>query len=151
MAESIVNIKSDAGVVAKEFGEIALAAIPKAIKVTNDATLSIETRIKTRLSVAGGGTPSTPPAAPAYQGSGEKTTGETYKDSWHARPAVVTPLGVEGVVGTDHPGARRLEWGYNGTDSLGRRISQAPRPHVGPAVDEVVPGWELGLLTISGI
>lgn len=35
-------------------------------------------------------------------------------------------------VGSDHPAARRLEVGFAGTDSRGRRFHQRPRPHFGP-------------------
>jgi hypothetical protein len=38
------------------------------------------------------------------------------------------------LVGTDAPQAARLEYGFYGTDSLGRNYSQAPRPHMRPAL-----------------
>lgn len=49
-----------------------------------------------------------------------------------------TGLGnARGEVGTNHPAARRLEFGFVGTDSRGRRYQQRPQPHFGPAVDAV--------------
>lgn len=36
-------------------------------------------------------------------------------------------------VGTDLPYAKRLEFGFMDTDSLGRRYNQAPRPYLLPA------------------
>jgi hypothetical protein len=44
------------------------------------------------------------------------------------------------TVGTNAPQGRRLEFGFNGVDSLGRSYNQPPYPHFGPAVDETVPG-----------
>ncbi len=45
------------------------------------------------------------------------------------------------VVGTLKPQGPRLEYGFVGTDALGRVYDQAPLPHVGPSVAEVQPGY----------
>lgn len=59
----------------------------------------------------------------------EKITGE-----------YVASIGIRGpAVGTDEPEGKRLEFGYHGPDSTGRHFHQPPRPHFGPAVDEVRP------------
>jgi hypothetical protein len=42
---------------------------------------------------------------------------------------------VTGTVGTDAPQALRLEYGFVGTDSLGRRYNQPPFPHWRPAAE----------------
>lgn len=55
-----------------------------------------------------------------------------YRRSWHMRVH-----GMRATVGTNKPQGRRLEYGFVGTDSLGRTYNQAPRPHVRPAVDMV--------------
>lgn len=39
-------------------------------------------------------------------------------------------------IGTDVEYARRIEYGFNGTDSLGRQYSQAAQPYLRPAADE---------------
>jgi HK97 gp10 family phage protein len=39
-------------------------------------------------------------------------------------------------VGTDLPYARRMEYGFAATDSLGRRYNQPARPYLRPALDE---------------
>jgi hypothetical protein len=49
---------------------------------------------------------------------------------------------VVGSVGTNRWQARRLEFGFTGTDSLGRYYDQPPYPHFGPAVDQVGPAFE---------
>lgn len=41
------------------------------------------------------------------------------------------------VVGTNKPQGRRLEYGFVGTDSLGRTYNQPPFPHFNPAATEV--------------
>jgi hypothetical protein len=58
-------------------------------------------------------------------------------DSWQIEAKSV-PGGTRITVGTVRPQGLRLEFGFVGTDSLGRTYNQAPRPHMGPAVEETV-------------
>lgn len=53
--------------------------------------------------------------------------------------AYAASIGVDedGNIGSDHPASARLEWGFHGVDSLGRRYNQGPRPHYGPAADAI--------------
>jgi len=82
----------------------------------------LNTRIKARASGRPG------PNAP---------TGD-YRRSWTHK--VVKEGGkTTSTNGTNKPQGRRLEFGFTGTDSLGRTYDQPPYPHVGPAVDEVGP------------
>jgi hypothetical protein len=55
-----------------------------------------------------------------------------YRASWHVE-------GGKGqrIVSTSEPYGRRLEFGFYGTDSLGRDYNQAPQPHVNPAADAI--------------
>jgi hypothetical protein len=46
------------------------------------------------------------------------------------------PVGTDIVVGSDVPYARRIEFGFNGYDSLGRLYHQSARPYLRPAFDE---------------
>lgn len=48
-----------------------------------------------------------------------------------------TGMSAVATVGTNKPQARRLEFGFHDTDSLGRQYAQPPYPHFGPAVDEL--------------
>lgn len=82
----------------------------------------LETRIKAKASGRPG------PNAP---------TGD-YRRSWGTRLSGNASYTL-GEVGTNAPQGRRLEFGFVGTDSLGRNYNQPPYPHVGPAVDEVEP------------
>lgn len=43
---------------------------------------------------------------------------------------------LEAAVGTDVVYARRIEYGFNGADSLGRVYHQTPQPYMRPAFDE---------------
>lgn len=52
------------------------------------------------------------------------------------------------VVGTNLPQGRRLEYGFHGTDSLGRTYAQPPFPHFGPAFDFLAPQFVRALQTI---
>lgn len=63
-----------------------------------------------------------------------------YRRSWNTSHA-----GQVSTVGTNKPQARRLEWGFYGPDRLGRVYNQPPYPHVGPAVDWVIPRYHQAL------
>lgn len=54
------------------------------------------------------------------------------------------------TVGTNAPQGRRLEWGFHGTDSLGRTYAQPPYPHFGPAVDALGGPFELAVSEAVG-
>lgn len=47
------------------------------------------------------------------------------------------PTGVDGWIGTNRPQGRRLEFGFAGADVLGRVFNQPPRPHFGPAAEQL--------------
>ena len=56
-----------------------------------------------------------------------------YRNSW--RPEMHgLPYGAMCTIGTDLPYGRRLEFGFTGTDSLGRSYAQPPFAHVQPAL-----------------
>jgi len=69
------------------------------------------------------------PGGVAFADSFDVDTGQ-----WRGHPS--------SEVGTNKPQGFRLELGFHGTDRTGRRISQSPRPTVGPAVDSLAePFW----------
>ena len=51
-------------------------------------------------------------------------------------------------VGSNEPYGRRLELGFVGTDKLGRRYNQAPRPHLRPALDSNFPKVAADIINI---
>lgn len=58
----------------------------------------------------------------------------------------ITPTSAE--VGTNKPQGRRLEFGFSGTDSLGRTYDQPPYAHFGPGFDDTVPGYMAALSAV---
>lgn len=76
-----------------------------------------------------------------------------YRRSWQVQ---VRGGGVSTTaeVGTNAVQGRRLEFGFNGADSLGRVYNQPPFPHARPAFDEIAPqfiaGGEALLKGLSG-
>jgi hypothetical protein len=62
-----------------------------------------------------------------------------YRGSWSVEDVDAGPAAVAKSAGTNRAQANRLEYGFVGTDSLGRVYDQAPLPHHGPAVDVVEP------------
>lgn len=53
--------------------------------------------------------------------------------------------------GSSAPFAMRLEYGFHGTDSLGRVYHQNPLPHWRPASDEVLPMYEEALIEVADL
>lgn len=58
------------------------------------------------------------------------------------------PTGPTATAGSNAPQARRLELGFSGTDSLGRRYNQPAYPHWGPALDETAPAFAAAIAGI---
>jgi len=73
---------------------------------------------------------------------GPNVISSDYRESWTPEPFAV-PDGGGVTIGTRKPQGRRLEYGfYDMTDSIGRHFFQVPRPHVGPAVNELSPEYK---------
>jgi len=70
-------------------------------------------------------------------------TGE-YRRGWHvvfSMEGMYTQASIE----NDEPQVERLEFGFNGVDSIGRRYSQPPFPHIEPARAELEPEFYAAL------
>lgn len=73
-----------------------------------------------------------------------------YRGSWRSEDVPeADPSAVSRSVGTDRAQARRLEYGFVGTDSLGRTYDQPPYEHHGPAVDVIEPLFELAMAKVA--
>jgi hypothetical protein len=69
-----------------------------------------------------------------------------YRGSWRVEEVHDgDPTATSRSAGTDRAQANRLEYGYVGTDSLGRTYDQPPYPHHGPAVDVIEPVFEAAM------
>jgi len=64
-----------------------------------------------------------------------KAPGTHYPSTIHADPPVVTPEGIVAVISTPRPDGWRREFGFHGTDSLGRHFSEPGHPHFVPGID----------------
>lgn len=121
-ARSTTGAFSNAAEIAAQLQGRAATVLPSAVSVVRHYAMLLETQIKANASGRPG------PNAP---------TGD-YRRSW-THEVHVAGDAVTAVVGTAKPQARRLEFGYVGTDSLGRVYDQPPYAHVGPAVETVGP------------
>lgn len=78
---------------------------------------------------------------------GPRTITGDYRRSFTTEPFAM--FGGSGwVVGTNKAQARRLEFGFSGTDSLGRNYNQPPYPHVRPATAEVEQQYAPDMLRV---
>jgi hypothetical protein len=60
-----------------------------------------------------------------------------------------TATGSVAEVGSNAPQARRLEFGFVGTDSLGRRYNQPPYPHFAPALAKIEPAFQAAVAAVA--
>ena len=60
------------------------------------------------------------------------------RDSIGVGPMEKTDGGVYCDVGTGEPYGRRIEFGYDETDTLDRSYHQAPQPYFGPVVPQIL-------------
>jgi hypothetical protein len=115
----VINIFSNARMVAVEFGAAIGKVDPTAKKVVRHHAQLLATRTKGKAS----GRP------------GPRTITGDYRRSIGYNVREHGPMLV-GQVGTNNPQGRRLEMGFTGTDSMGRFYDQQAFPHFGPALDE---------------
>jgi len=106
---------------------VELLVTTKSKAILEEACILVEKAAKASIGqVPPPAPPGHPPAAP---------TG-TLKGRITHEPPKVTPQGLVGRVGTNLEYARRVELGFVGTDKLGRKYNQAPRPYLRPALEK---------------
>lgn len=76
----------------------------------------------------------------------EVVTGD-YRNSVSLERIVAGPTASSEVY-TERPQGYRLEFGFQGVDSLGRMRSSPPLPHFMPALYAVAPVWESALAQV---
>lgn len=108
----------------------------KAYTVTRHHGLLLQTKVKAYASK-----PRTGPPGPRIQ------TGD-YVRSISLNMGLVAGNPVA-AVGTNKPQGRRLEYGFVGTDSLGRHYNQPPYPHFRPALWEVTPLYAAAIAAVA--
>jgi len=67
-----------------------------------------------------------------------------YRASWH-----IERSGNQRLVGSGAPYGRRLEFGFVGTDALGRSYHQAPQPHVRPSADAIETQYVADMIVVA--
>lgn len=108
------------------------------VRVTRMYAMLLETRIKANVYDW------VPPQPEQFA----RRTGH-YRRTWSTSFKGGAGLAIA-TVGTNAPQARRLEYGFQGPDSLGRVYSDPPRPHVGPAFDTIQPQYIAALRDLPG-
>jgi hypothetical protein len=109
------SVRSNAKAVARNLSIQASQAQLRAVRVTQQFTVLLETRVKANAS----GRP------------GPRAITGNYR-RWINSRVSIGKL-IVGTVGTNAPQGNRLEYGFVGTDSLGRVYDQPPYQHFGPA------------------
>lgn len=127
----LVTLGADA--VSKAFGVAAATIEARTILIVRRYGELLKTKIQGHASGRPG------PNAP---------TGD-YRRSWTAEPGRVNGDPAS-IVGTNKPQGRRLEYGFMGTDALGRHYSQPPYPHVRPAMLEIEGPFADSMLKAAG-
>ena len=97
-------------------------------KALDAAAVVLQTAIKVELNKGGPGAPSRPPNPPHKQ-TGTLGRSIQIDDSKNFGPKPSVRVGTKLVY------ARRLEYGFAGTDGKGRTVFQAARPYMRPGLD----------------
>lgn len=134
------RFESNANEVASALLAVGVRAGARTVAVTRTHGQLLETNIKRRVSL-----PRT--MERWYSADGVRAITGDYRRSWNLRMEV-TPVTVSASVGTNRPQARRLEYGFSGVDSLGRRYHQPPYPHARPALMEIEPLFLAGMARV---
>jgi hypothetical protein len=123
---------TNAPVIAADIVGILPRAVRKSISLTRHHAMLLETRVKAKVS----GRP------------GPRARTGDYRGSWTSE-TTYNGMTAYGTVGTNKPQGRRLEHGFVGEDRLGRTFNQPPFPHLGPAVEEILPGYERDMANVA--
>jgi hypothetical protein len=127
------DVDTNAALVAADLQALGVRAGVKAFATTRHFGMILQTNWRRRASQ-----PRTTPRGPGTGGL-RLMTGD-----YNRRVVLTMSLDAGGPVasvGTDHPGGRRLEMGFRGTDSLGRRVNAPPYPTAEPALAETAPAF----------
>lgn len=124
---------SNAPQIAAKLDRVGALAVLRSNSLVRHHAMLLETRIKAKAS----GRP------------GPRARTGDYRRSWST--TMTSKAGTTtATVGTNKPQARRLEFGFVGADRIGRVFNQPPFPHVGPAVDEIQPGFYEAMRGLGG-
>lgn len=133
---SDLGISSNANKVAADLLAHGMRAGARSVSVTRHFGMLLQAAVKRRASLPRGG----PPGPRIITGNYNRSIGLQLG---------MAAGGAVARVGSNAPQARRLEEGFNDTDSLGRTYEQPPYPHYGPALDEIGPLFVAAIAAIG--
>lgn len=119
-------IQTNAPEIAKRITMRSAETRARVIKVVRKHTLLALAKVKANANLPKDGPP------------GPRNITGDYNRSWNATFQGNGTVS-RGIIGTNKAQGRRLEYGFTGTDSLGRHYAQPPYPHLGPAVKDQEP------------
>jgi hypothetical protein len=129
------DVDTNAALVAADLQALGVRAGAKAFGVTRFYGQVLLANVRRRASL-----PRTGPPGPRLLTGG-------YVRSMSVQ-TTMEATGPVATAGTSAPQARRLELGFRGEDSLGRRYNQRPYPHWRPALDEVAPAFMAAIAAV---
>jgi hypothetical protein len=135
------DVDTNAALVAADLQALGVRAGARAFAVTRHHGAILRTNWVRRASL-----PRTAPRGEGTEGL-RQLTGDYLRK---ITPPIMS-VGLDGVtasVGTNHPGAKRLEFGWNQPDAIGRMIKTPPYPTAGPALDETEPAFLAAIAAI---
>lgn len=132
------NVYTDAHVLAADLRAEGRETVDGVKRLTRMYGMLLETKIKANVY---DWTPPQPEQIPRRTGHYRRTWSTSHKSGGGTAVA---------VVGTNAPQARRLEYGFQGPDRIGRVYNDPPRPHVGPAFDDISPKYVNALRALEG-
>lgn len=131
----IPSVRLDAGEVfgvAAQMQQQSAEIVPRVMAVTVHYGAILQSRVKGRAS----GRPGP-----------RRVTGD-YVRGINRRSGIVRG-NPQSLVGTNKVQGRRLEFGFDDTDSLGRDYDQPPYPHFGPALDDVADAYTTAIAGVA--
>lgn len=132
-----MRIDHNLGELSEDLMKMAAAYEVDIAKAVRDTTAMIQTRVRANASSYTHRTTKdkrTAPHVSVGDPDGPNVRTGNYRNSIQITTGWEGALLV-GYVHTNAAQARRLEYGFRGTDALGRRYNQPPYPHWGPAAD----------------
>lgn len=129
------DVDTNAGLVAADLVATGVKAGARAFAVTRHHAMLVQALAKRNASK-----PRTGPPGPRLQtGTLVRSINTTMS---------LSPVGPTATIGSNVVYARRIEMGFNGVDSRGRRYRQPPYSFLSPALDAVAPAFAAAIAAI---
>lgn len=133
-------MNSNAEQIAVDLVALGLETTATVRKAVTDTAADLQGLVKKRAMPR-----STPRPGPRDGSQGPRLVTGDFERTVNRTPTRQEGMVITAEVGTDAPQGARLEFGFVGTDSLGRVFDQQAYPSFGPALDEVAPRFEAAI------